>query len=181
VPRLPGLHERPTRPVAAPRPAGHLLEQLKGALRGARIARSKADVRVEHADQRHPRKVVALGDELRADHDVDLTRRNRGELRAQPLRAAWEVAREHDRALARKELGDFLGDALDPRPARDERVERAAGRAGVRARLGVAAMMAHERTAEAVLDEPGRAVRAFVAMGAGAAERERRVAPAVEE
>jgi hypothetical protein len=42
-------------------------------------------------------------------------------------------------------------------------------------------MVAHERAAKAVLDEPGGTVRAFVAVAAGAAERERRVAAAVEE
>ena len=42
-------------------------------------------------------------------------------------------------------------------------------------------MVADEGAAEAVLHEPGGAVRAFVAVGAGAAEGERRVAPPVEE
>src|SRR6516164_10007580 len=43
------------------------------------------------------------------------------------------------------------------------------------------AVVTHERGAEPVLDQPGGAVRALKAMSAGAAEGERRIAPAVEE
>ena len=57
----------------------------------------------------------------------------------------------------------------------------AAVRAGLGPRLGVAAMVAEEHAAEAVLDQPGRAVRALEAVAAGAAERQRRVAAAIEE
>src|SRR4029077_10722044 len=53
--------------------------------------------------------------------------------------------------------------------------------AGMGRRLAVAAVMADQRAAEAVLDQPGRALRAFDAVPAGAAERERRIAAAIEE
>src|SRR3982751_4943511 len=115
-------------------------------------------------------EVVALGDELRADHDVHLAGRDRGQLLPQPLRAAWKIAGEHDAALVRKQRRGLLGDAFDPRPAGDERVERAAGHAGLGPALGVAAMVADQRAAEAVLYEPSRTIGAFVTMGAGAAE-----------
>ena len=39
---------------------------------GAEIGEAEADVGGNHADQRHVRKVVALGDHLRADQDVDV-------------------------------------------------------------------------------------------------------------
>ena len=42
-------------------------------------------------------------------------------------------------------------------------------------------MMAHQRPAETVLDEPGGAVRTLKTMSAGAAKRQRRVAPPVEK
>ena len=47
--------------------------------------------------------------------------------------------------------------------------------------LLVPAMMAHQHAAEAVLDQPRIAIGALILMPAGAAERQRRVAPAVEE
>ena len=68
-----------------------------------------------------------------------------------------------------------------PGPAGDELVDRAAILAGMRRRLGVAAVMADQGAAKAMLDQPGRALRAFDAVAAGAAERERRVAAAIEE
>ena len=51
----------------------------------------------------------------------------------------------------------------------------------MRRRLGVAAVMADQRAAKTMLDQPGRALRAFDAVPAGAAERERRIAAAIEE
>ena len=55
--------------AGAPR---HLIEQLEGALGGARVGLREAEIAVDHADQRQPRKMMALGDELRADDDIDL-------------------------------------------------------------------------------------------------------------
>ena len=51
----------------------------------------------------------------------------------------------------------------------------------VGARLEVAAMVAKQDAAEAVFHQPGRAVGALEAVAAGPAERQRRIAPAVEE
>ena len=68
-----------------------------------------------------------------------------------------------------------------PRPARrHERVGLAALGALLRDRQREAAVVAVEAAAIAVLDQPGRALRAIDAMAAGAAQRERRVAAAVE-
>ena len=47
--------------------------------------------------------------------------------------------------------------------------------------LDMAAMMANEDATETMLDQPGRAIGAFEAMSAGAAEGERRVTTTVEE
>ena len=77
---------------------------------------------------------------------------------------------------------DFLGEALDAGAAGGEAVGLLA-LAGRRpgALFDVAAVMADERLAEAVLDQPGRAVRALEAMAAGAAQGQRRIAAPVEE
>src|SRR5690606_10060622 len=73
------------------------------------------------------------------------------------------------------------GDALDAGTAGDQMVEGAAFGAGIGAFLVVAAMVADELAAKAVLDEPARTVRALEPMPADAAERQRRVTAAVEE
>ena len=125
---------------------------------------------------------MALGDELGADDDVELALRDRRELAPQPLRAARKVARQDDGARVREALRDLLGDALHPRPA---------GRPGNR-RLPQAGQASGRRStwpqwwqtrapAEAVLDQPGGAVRALEAMAAGPAQRQRRIAAPVEE
>src|SRR5690606_35042591 len=80
-----------------------------------------------------------------------------------------------------KKIGDFLRDALDTRPAGDERLFRAAGRARFRHRCRIAAMVAGEFAAEAMFDEPGRTLRTFDAVTAAAAECERRIAAAIEK
>src|SRR5712692_709059 len=54
-------------------------------------------------------------------------------------------------------------------------------RAFLRLRRIEAAMMAHELAPEAVIDQPGIAVRTVEPEAAGAAERERRIAAAIEE
>ena len=46
--------------------------------------KDEAEVAVDHTDQRQPWKVVALGDELGADDDVDLALGDGRELVAQP-------------------------------------------------------------------------------------------------
>ena len=56
-----------------------------------------------------------------------------------------------------------------------------ADRAALRATLLMAAMVAHQSVAEAVLDQPGRAIRALETMAAGPAQGKRRVAAAIEE
>ena len=65
--------------VAAARAAGDLREQLERALGRAEVGQPEADVRRDDADERHAREIVALGDHLRADEDVDARRANVGE------------------------------------------------------------------------------------------------------
>ena len=179
--RLPGLQQRAAGPVAAAGASRRLAQQLEGAFGGARIAVRQADVGVDDPDQRQQREIVALGDELGADDHVVFAARRRVELRAQPLDPAGEVGRQHQRPRVREQRRDLFGEALDAGAAGGERVGLETLRADFRPRLVVAAMVADERLAETVLDQPGGAVRALEAMAAGAAEGQRRVAAAVEE
>ena len=69
-----GLEQRPARPLGAAGAAGDLMEQLEGPLGGAQIAAVQAEIGIDHADQGQVGKVMALGDDLGADQDVDLAR-----------------------------------------------------------------------------------------------------------
>ena len=92
-----------------------------------------------------------------------------------------QVGREQGRARLRKPLRHLLGDALDAGTAGDERVGLPALGAFLGDRQREAAVVALEPVAIAMLDQPGRALRAVDAVAAGAAQRERRIAAPVEE
>ena len=69
-----GLDQHPARLVAAPGAAGDLLDLLEAALGGAQIAAVEPEVGIDHADQGQVGEMIALGDQLGADDDVDLAR-----------------------------------------------------------------------------------------------------------
>ena len=57
--------------LLAPGAAGDLMQQLERAFGRARVAVRQAEIGVDDADEIELREVVALGDELRPDHDVE--------------------------------------------------------------------------------------------------------------
>jgi hypothetical protein len=139
------------------------------------------EIGIDDPDQRHQRKIVPLGDQLRADDDIGLALGDRVELQPQPLHPAHDVGGQHDRPSLREMAFHLLGDPLHPRPAGDEMVEGAAFRAGLGRALVIAALMALQLFLEPVLDQPAGALRALEAMAADPAERQRRIAAPVEE
>ena len=76
---------------------------------------------------------------------------------------------------------DLFGEPLDTRPDGDQAVDGTAGGTSTWPPFGVAAMVAEEDAAEAMFDQPGRAVRALETVAAGPAEGQRRVAAPVEK
>ena len=58
--------------VSASGAAGDLGEQLEDAFRGAEVRQPKSMVRSHHTDEGDAVDVVALGDHLRADQEIDL-------------------------------------------------------------------------------------------------------------
>ena len=124
---------------------------------------------------------MALRHELRADDEVVFAVRRGVELAAQRLDPAGKVGRKRRASARPGKERRLLGEPLDAGPAGGEAVGVVAFRAEFRPRFDMAAMMADERGAEAVLDQPGRAIGAFEPMAAGAAERQRRIAAPVEE
>ena len=115
------------RPVGAPGAAGDLMEQLIGPLAGPQIAAGHAEIGIDDPDQRQQRKMVALGDDLRADQHVVAMRRDRLDQLGSGARPGQQVA-DHQRDPGSGEacLG-LLPDPLDPGTARHE----AAGSRGI--------------------------------------------------
>ena len=66
------LDQHFARPLGATRATGDLHDRLRQPLAGAKVRAEQALVGVQHHDQRDVRKIVALGQHLRADEDADL-------------------------------------------------------------------------------------------------------------
>ena len=88
-------------PVRPARPVTWLSSwKVRSAARGSPLARPRSASTTPTSVMFG--KVVALGDELRADDDVGLALGDRLELQPQPLRAAENVGRQHDGARVGK-------------------------------------------------------------------------------
>ena len=97
------LQEALALPGLAPGAARHLMQKLEGALGRARIAVRKAEIGIDDADQIELREMMALGDELGADDDVELAFGDAVEFLAQPLDRFHQVAGQHDAARVGKQ------------------------------------------------------------------------------
>ena len=176
------LHDRFAARLAAAGAAGHLRQQLEGSLRGAEIGEAEADVGGHHADQRHPREVVPLGDHLGADQDVDRALAEAREQRRERPLLADRVAIQPRDARAGACL---LHLRLDPLGAEAGLLEIRTGaqRARRRHARGVVAVVAARApgVALAVHDQRDAAVRAVDRAGALAAEHRGRETAAVEQ
>ena len=171
------LDDHPARPLAAPRAARHLLQQLEGPLPGAKVRQVHGLIGRQHADQRDPGKVVALGHHLRPDQHVDLAGVHAGEQRVQ---AGGGVAIEPrdarvGKALAHHRLQPFRAGA-QPFDAR-----LLARRAAVRDGRDAAAVVAHEARAPLVIRHRHRAAGATDDVPTRAAQRDGREPAPVEE
>src|SRR5690242_5406174 len=131
------------------------MQQLEAALGGARIPRAAAEIGVDDPGERKLREVMAFGDDLRADEDIDVALRERTD-HGLRLRGARERIARRDRDACIGEAGaEFLFDALDARAAGDQRTLLVALRTTLGDRDLERAMMADESLAVAVLDHPG--------------------------
>ena len=162
------------------RTARHLRDQLAHAFQRAKIGAIERRIDIQDADQRQPGEVVALGQHLRADHDVN--------------RAAADVAEQtlqfaaFAHAVGIKALDAMLGEGraqpiLHPFGSLAGRHQRfgATGPALRRHRLLRAAVMADQPAARAVQREPRVAVFARRLPAAVMTQQHRSVAAAVDE
>ena len=107
------LQKADAAPLLAAGAADHLMQQLERALGRARIAIAEAEIGIDDADQIELGEMMALGDQLRADDDVEAALRHVVEFLAQALHRFHQIARQHQDARAGKQLGRFLFQPLD--------------------------------------------------------------------
>ena len=117
-----GLDQHAARLVAAPGAAGDLLDLLEAALGRAKVAALEAEVGVDHADQGQIGEVIALGDQLRADDDVDFLLLHRPDEIGGAGRRPDGIGSDDRGAGVGEQLGDLVGDPLDPGAAGDQAV-----------------------------------------------------------
>ena len=104
-----GLHEAAPDEARAPGTARDLMQKLECALGGARIgAMRQAEIAVDDADEGEARKVVTLGDDLRADDDVEFARLDAADDLAHFGQARDEIGRQQCDARIGKALRDFF-------------------------------------------------------------------------
>src|SRR5690349_9532524 len=149
--------------------ARDLMQKLERPLGRARIAIRKTEIGIDDADQIELREMMALGDELRADDDIELALGDTVEFLAQPLDRFDQIAGEHDAARIGKQSRDFFLQALDTRAHGRERILRLAFRTGRRLRHRETAMVADQTPLEPVIDQPGIAILTRQPETAGAA------------
>jgi len=174
------LHDHFTRQIGAPGAPRHL-EQERGQPFGrAEIAAVEGVVGAEHADQSEPRKIVSLGEHLRSDEDVDVSRVDAIENAGEGPLALRAVAVDAHDARSRECGGQRALEALRAVPEGYE-VDVAAVGTCSREPLDVAAMMAAQIRGFAVDDEAGAATRAAGLPAARRAEEREREPAAVDE
>src|SRR4029453_3797324 len=100
--------------------ANHLVQQLERALGGARIAVAEPQSGVDGSHQIGLGKMGALGQGLGGDHEMEPPGRHVVKFLSQTLDGLYEVARKHEYARLRKELGRFRFKTLDARPHRSK-------------------------------------------------------------
>ena len=178
--RLIRLQDHPPAQQAAARPTRHLRQHLEGALARAEVRQIEADIRTDHADQRHHRQIESLGDHLRADQHVGLAVHEalqdgivrclcRGGIGV-PAQHARGGKGLHHRLLHLLRAGAEVADAL-----------RVAARAQRGLWRGVIAAVAAQHLAVAVVGERGVAARAAHDEAAVPAEHVGGLAAPVEE
>src|SRR5215213_2558162 len=167
--RLASLQIPDAAALLSPGTADHLVEQLERPLGGARIAIAEAQIRIDHADQIEPRKIMPLRHQLRADDDIDAAFRDFVQLAAHGLDRGDEVTRQHHGPRIRKQRGRLFLQALDAGADGDQGFLGLAMRADVRARHREAAMVTDQTLTKPVIHQPGVADGAGKAVTAGAA------------
>ena len=176
-----GLDQDASGLLAAAGAAGDLHDLLEAALGRAQIAAGQAEIGIDHSDQGQVGEMIALGDELGADDDVDRAGFHPADELGGLGRRPDRVRSDDRGSRVGEQRADLVGDPLDAGAAGDQAVLLVAFGAGAGRRHHVAAMVAGEAGDEPVLDHPGGAVRALEAVAAMAAQGERRIAAAVEE
>ena len=174
------LHHDFSRSVPASGASCDLGQQLESALGRAEIRKAESHVRPHHAHQRDPMNVVALGDHLRTDQQIEFAFIERIQRAFEVFTAAHRVAIQTSDARLRKHPVQQLFE-LFRTCAQEIDILAAAMDARLGHRGGESAVVAFHAVRALVMRHRNRAVLALQRLAAGAAQRHRRISPPVEQ
>src|SRR5690242_5690167 len=168
-------------PLLAAGPPDNLVEQLECALGCAWIAVAEPKVGIDDSDHIELGKMVTFGDKLRADNEIETALGHVVEFLPQPFDGFDHIAGQHQDACLRKEFCRLLFETFDPRTDCSKAIGRMTVRAFRRRRHRKAAVVTDQPPLEAMIDQPGIAIRTLQPESASPAQRERRIAATIEK
>ena len=124
---------------------------------------------------------MPLGHQLGANDDIGLARSDGGNLRLERARTAKHIRAKRGNARMREKCGRLFAQPLDPGANSGQSPLDMAGGAGIGHGFGFAALVAQEAFQKPVLDHPRIAVIAADLVATGPAQRDRRIAAAIDE
>jgi hypothetical protein len=179
--RLMGLQVTETPTLFSTGASDHLVQQLECALGGAWIAITKPEIGIDDPDQVEFGKMMALGNELSTDDEIEAPRSHVIELLPQSLDGLHEVAGEHQAAGLGKQLRGFLLESFDPW----SNGRKAFGGMTIRAFSGwrdrVPTVVTDKTSLETMIDQPGVAIRTLQPETARTTQCQRGVTAAIEK
>ena len=161
-------------PVQFPTPGAprNLCEQLKGALRGSEVGQVQRGICIDHADERHVRKVESLRDHLRTDDQIEFAFVQRGQRALEVFFAAHRIAIEPTDPCRREHAVQQLFQ-LFRTSAKEIYILTAAVDARFRYWGGVSAIVAFHAAGALVMRHRNGAVLALQSFAAGTAQHYR--------
>ena len=162
-------------------PTCHLRDLLETPFCSAQIAALKTDIRIDNTHKCQIREMIALGDKLRTNNNVDGARFHLRNKFTGFGRRPDCIGRYDGSAGQRKQHLHFITNPLNTRTACHQRVLIVAFRAFFGLRHDMAAMMAGQAFGQPMFDHPRSAIGAVNPMTTSAAKRQRGKSPAIEK
>jgi len=178
---LVGLQVANTNALFAPRTADHLVQQLKSTLGGTRVAVAQPQISVNDPNQVEFWKVMTLGNELSADDEIEATLCHVVKFLSEALDRFHEIARQNKSTGLRKKFSGLLFESFDAGTDCGETVRGMTVGAFHRGRHRETAVMTNQTTLESMVDQPRIAIRTLQTEPAGATQRQRCIASAIEK
>src|SRR5262245_13760872 len=179
--RLMGLQVAETPPRLASGAPNHLMQQLKCSLGGTGVAVTQAEIGVDNADKVELGKMVSFRDKLRSNDEIEASFGNVVELLPKPFDRFHKIARQHQNPGLREQFSRLLLEPLHAGANRGKALGGMTVRTFSRWRDRISAVVTHQPALEAMIDQPGIAIRALEPEAARPAQCQGRIAAPIKK